>query len=147
MFNDLGPEYTFIEKENEKRTLKYVTFEEVNKVDRIGLCNKLSPKSPDWMKELRVTSLSPVCAIVGGVAGQDMIRALSGKDIPIYNTFFFDSSDMNGTVERIGFQEESRIKPKVTDVVEFSDDDDDDDKRSHDMMGQNRDGNYDGDNK
>lgn len=70
-------------------------------------------------------SLSPVCAITGGVAGQDMIRALSNKDIPLNNTFSFDGISMNGVVERVGIDDSkaSIVKPIVRDFLQIDDDD------------------------
>ena len=45
--------------------------------------------------------LSPVCAIVGGIGGQDAIKVLSSKDMPIQNFFLFDSQRNKGLVENI----------------------------------------------
>lgn len=55
----------------------------------------------DWSDNI-YGSLSPVCAVLGGVAGQDMIRALSNKDVPINNTFAFDGISMDGITDKIG---------------------------------------------
>lgn len=46
--------------------------------------------------------LSPVCAIVGGVLAQDIIKAVSQKDLPHNNFFFFSTLDGAGVVECIG---------------------------------------------
>lgn len=78
-----------------------------------GIFKKLNP---DWSQYL-TGSLSPVCAIVGGVAGQDMIRALSGKDVPIYNTFSFDGLELTGFVSSQGDKIEA--KTIVRDVIEI----------------------------
>lgn len=43
----------------------------------------------------------PVCAIVGGILGQEMLKALSGKGEPLKNFFFFDPSDGKGIIEEI----------------------------------------------
>ncbi|KAL0563037.1 Ubiquitin-like modifier-activating enzyme 6, partial [Marasmius crinis-equi] len=32
----------------------------------------------------------PVCAVVGGMLGQDILKCLGGKDLPIANFFVFD---------------------------------------------------------
>ncbi|KAL3694558.1 hypothetical protein R1sor_008209 [Riccia sorocarpa] len=45
--------------------------------------------------------LSPVCAILGGVLGQEVLKLLSFKGEPIQNFFFFDASDGNGMLEVI----------------------------------------------
>lgn len=46
--------------------------------------------------------LSPVCAIIGGVVGQDIIRSITGQDPPIKNFFLFDGLTFTGIVESIG---------------------------------------------
>ncbi|KAF8158301.1 hypothetical protein B0H34DRAFT_708224 [Crassisporium funariophilum] len=44
---------------------------------------------------------SPVCAIVGGMLGQDILKALSGREPPIANFFVFDGNTGGGTVCRL----------------------------------------------
>lgn len=44
---------------------------------------------------------SPVCAIVGGMLGQDILKALGGRDPPIANLFIFDGSTGSGTTIRM----------------------------------------------
>ncbi|KAF7768155.1 hypothetical protein Agabi119p4_7398 [Agaricus bisporus var. burnettii] len=44
---------------------------------------------------------NPVCAIIGGVLGQDILKALGGRDPPIANFFVFDGSTGGGTVCRL----------------------------------------------
>jgi len=69
-------------------------------------------------------SLSPVCAVLGGVAGQDMIRAISNKDIPINNTFAFDGISMNGIVDQVGISDTiAQAAPIVRDFLQIDDDD------------------------
>ncbi|XP_076358943.1 SUMO1 activating enzyme subunit 1 [Tachypleus tridentatus] len=46
--------------------------------------------------------LSPICAVVGGVLAQDVIKAVSGKDAPLKNFFLFDGQDGSGVVEHFG---------------------------------------------
>lgn len=46
--------------------------------------------------------VSPVCAIVGGVLAQEIIKAVSHKDPPHKNFFFFTTLDGAGVVECIG---------------------------------------------
>lgn len=43
----------------------------------------------------------PVCAIVGGILGQEVIKAISGKGDPLKNFFFFDVMDGKGVIEDI----------------------------------------------
>ena len=48
--------------------------------------------------------LSPAAAVLGGVLAQEIIKAVSHKDVPIRNHFFFNgASDRAGVVEAIGF--------------------------------------------
>lgn len=48
--------------------------------------------------------LSPAAAVVGGVLAQEIIKAVSHKDAPIRNHFFFNgATDFSGVVEAIGF--------------------------------------------
>ena len=46
--------------------------------------------------------LSPVCAIVGGVIGQEIIKAVSQKDPPHNNFFFYNGVNGEGLVDKIG---------------------------------------------
>ncbi|RWS28761.1 SUMO-activating enzyme subunit 1-like protein [Leptotrombidium deliense] len=46
--------------------------------------------------------ISPVSAIVGGVIGQDIIRAISAQDTPIKNVFVFNGIQCTGFIESIG---------------------------------------------
>ncbi|KAK8943785.1 SUMO-activating enzyme subunit 1B-1 [Platanthera guangdongensis] len=43
----------------------------------------------------------PVCAILGGFLGQEVIKAISGKGDPIKNFFYFDAADGKGIIEDI----------------------------------------------
>jgi ubiquitin-like 1-activating enzyme E1 A len=46
--------------------------------------------------------LSPVCAVVGGMLAQDILKALAAREPPIANFFAFDGSTGGGTVCRMG---------------------------------------------
>ncbi|VDH93396.1 ubiquitin-like 1-activating enzyme E1 A [Mytilus galloprovincialis] len=46
--------------------------------------------------------LSPVCAIVGGVIGQEIIKAVSQRDSPHNNFFFYNGVNGEGLVDKIG---------------------------------------------
>uniref|UniRef100_T1JJP0 SUMO-activating enzyme subunit 1 n=1 Tax=Strigamia maritima TaxID=126957 RepID=T1JJP0_STRMM len=46
--------------------------------------------------------LSPVCAIVGGVLAQEVIKAVSCKDTPHNNFFFYNAMEDSGIVELVG---------------------------------------------
>ncbi|GAB4860411.1 SUMO-activating enzyme subunit 1A [Ancistrocladus abbreviatus] len=43
----------------------------------------------------------PVCAIIGGILGQEVIKAISGKGDPLKNFFLFDAMDGKGIIEDI----------------------------------------------
>ncbi|KAM7480169.1 hypothetical protein LguiA_028382 [Lonicera macranthoides] len=43
----------------------------------------------------------PVCAVLGGILGQEVIKALSGKGDPLKNFFFYDATDGKGIIEDI----------------------------------------------
>lgn len=46
--------------------------------------------------------ISPVCAIVGGVMGQEIIKAVSQKEAPHNNLFLFDPDTHCGKILRLG---------------------------------------------
>ncbi|XP_034024552.1 SUMO-activating enzyme subunit 1 [Thalassophryne amazonica] len=48
------------------------------------------------------SEMSPVCAVVGGVLGQEVVKALSHRDAPHRNFFFFDGRKGNGVVSYFG---------------------------------------------
>ena len=45
--------------------------------------------------------LSPICAIVGGVMAQEVIKGLSGKDQPLNNFFVYNGIDSHAIVEKL----------------------------------------------
>nr|ACU20410.1 unknown [Glycine max] len=59
---------------------------------------------PDSLLKRLVTNATefpPVCAIIGGILGQEVIKAISGKGDPLKNFFFFDAFDGKGIIEDI----------------------------------------------
>ncbi|KAI6114358.1 hypothetical protein F5141DRAFT_706631 [Pisolithus sp. B1] len=44
---------------------------------------------------------SPVCAVVGGLLAQDILKALAAREAPIANFFVFDGNSGSGTVVRM----------------------------------------------
>nr|KJB19780.1 hypothetical protein B456_003G118500 [Gossypium raimondii] len=59
---------------------------------------------PDALLERLLTDtreFPPVCAIIGGILGQEVIKAISGKGDPLKNFFFFDAMDGKGLIEDI----------------------------------------------
>ncbi|KAJ1964598.1 E1 ubiquitin-activating protein aos1 [Dimargaris xerosporica] len=43
----------------------------------------------------------PISAIVGGVAAQECIKAISGKEMPLNNTFILDGTESTGILHHI----------------------------------------------
>ena len=43
-----------------------------------------------------------VCAVVGGVIANEIIKIISGKERPINNAFLFDALSGEGVVQRLG---------------------------------------------
>ncbi|KAH9480515.1 SUMO-activating enzyme subunit 1 [Psilocybe cubensis] len=76
---------------------KFISEADVNK--------QILPTEPrSVIESLSITAsheFSPVCAIVGGVLAQDILKALGGRDPPIANFFLFDGSTGGGTVCRL----------------------------------------------
>lgn len=59
---------------------------------------------PYFFRSLSTTAaheFSPVCAIIGGMLAQDILKALGGRDAPIANFFVFDGTVGGGTVCRL----------------------------------------------
>lgn len=49
-----------------------------------------------------VSALSPACAITGGILAQEVIKAVSQRDVPHNNFFFYNGLETSGMVDRIG---------------------------------------------
>ncbi|KAG5654247.1 hypothetical protein H0H81_005490 [Sphagnurus paluster] len=61
-------------------------------------------KAPPLIQALATTAaheFSPVCAIVGGMLAQDILKALAAREPPIANFFAFDGNTGGGTVTRM----------------------------------------------
>ncbi|XP_054855060.1 SUMO-activating enzyme subunit 1 isoform X2 [Eublepharis macularius] len=54
---------------------------------------------PDDFARCCFSEMASVCAVVGGVLGQEIVKALSQRDAPLNNFFFFDGMKGNGIVE------------------------------------------------
>lgn len=46
--------------------------------------------------------LAPVCAVMGGMIANEVIKLISGADRPINNALFFDGRSCDGVVQRLG---------------------------------------------
>jgi ubiquitin-like 1-activating enzyme E1 A len=61
----------------------------------------------DLVEPLSITSyaeFSPICAVVGGVLAQDLLKALAGKEPPLMNFFTFDGNVGTGNVARLSMK-------------------------------------------
>ncbi|XP_015262605.1 PREDICTED: SUMO-activating enzyme subunit 1 [Gekko japonicus] len=56
---------------------------------------------PDDFASCCFSEMASVCAVVGGVLGQEIVKALSQRDAPLNNFFFFDGMKGSGVVERL----------------------------------------------
>lgn len=45
--------------------------------------------------------IPPVSGVVGGIIGREVVKALTGKDEPLHNLFFFDAVRSAGVVESL----------------------------------------------
>ncbi|KAJ8369116.1 hypothetical protein SKAU_G00091440 [Synaphobranchus kaupii] len=57
---------------------------------------------PDDFVTYCFSEMAPVCAVVGGVLGQEIVKALSQRDAPHRNFFFFDGLKGSGVVDYFG---------------------------------------------
>ncbi|KAI0061633.1 hypothetical protein BV25DRAFT_1805342 [Artomyces pyxidatus] len=56
----------------------------------------------DTMATTAVHEFAPVCAVVGGMLAQDILKALGAREAPLANFFAFDGNTGGGTVVRLG---------------------------------------------
>nr|XP_058952031.1 SUMO-activating enzyme subunit 1-like [Pocillopora verrucosa] len=54
---------------------------------------------PEEFASYCTAEVSPVCAIVGGIVGQEVVKAVSGRDAPLNNFFFYNGVEGHGSVE------------------------------------------------
>ena len=72
----------------------------------VSLLDRLIGSSEDesvLISGLLFAELAPVAAIVGGILGQEVIKAISNKDAPHNNFFFYNPLESCGVVETIGY--------------------------------------------
>ena len=62
--------------------------------------NKKYELSAEITENCRI-QVPPVCAIIGGVLGQEAIKAIGLKEAPLDNWFLFNGDQMAGNVIRI----------------------------------------------
>ncbi|XP_005219248.1 SUMO-activating enzyme subunit 1 isoform X1 [Bos indicus] len=68
-------------------------------LDALGVNPDLLPE--DFVRYC-FSEMAPVCAVVGGILAQEIVKALSQRDPPHNNFFFFDGMKGNGIVECLG---------------------------------------------
>uniref|UniRef100_A0A2R9ALI4 SUMO1 activating enzyme subunit 1 n=1 Tax=Pan paniscus TaxID=9597 RepID=A0A2R9ALI4_PANPA len=68
-------------------------------LDSLGISPDLLPE--DFVRYC-FSEMAPVCAVVGGILAQEIVKALSQRDPPHNNFFFFDGMKGNGIVECLG---------------------------------------------
>lgn len=73
----------------------------------------ISEKLLDKLLDAGTRELPPVCAIMGGILGQELLKAMSGKGEPLKNFFYFDPSEGKGIIEDIS----NEIRPNLTNHV------------------------------
>lgn len=61
-----------------------------------------SDKINDEVFGLIFGEVASICAIVGGVIAQEVIKAVSHKEVPINNLFLLDPYTYNGKEESVG---------------------------------------------
>lgn len=83
-------------KEEDIKALKQIK-EEVLKLYEIN-----EDKIKDDIFDLVFGEVASVCAIVGGVIAQEVIKAVSHKEVPIKNIFLLDPYTYNGKEESVG---------------------------------------------
>lgn len=66
-----------------------------------GIANSFDKYFPDEFAQFCISVLNPIAAIVGGVLGQEIIKAISQKDPPHNNFFCFDGVNHSGIVDLI----------------------------------------------
>ncbi|XP_050307205.1 SUMO-activating enzyme subunit 1 [Anthonomus grandis grandis] len=89
-----NPEY--LKKEKDIELLKEI------KSEVLDLYEVDHSKLKDELFEIVFGEVVPVCAIVGGVIAQEVIKGVSQKEVPINNVFLFDPITFSGKEETIG---------------------------------------------
>ncbi|CAB1348726.1 unnamed protein product [Coregonus sp. 'balchen'] len=67
-------------------------------LEAMGLSSELLPH--DFVRYC-FSEMAPVCAVVGGVLGQEVVKAISQRDAP-HKNFFFDGMKGSGVVDYFG---------------------------------------------
>lgn len=62
---------------------------------------RFSPVDIRKLSQIAEADIVPVCAIMAGILGQEIVKSLSKKDEPIQNFFYFDGQTGAGITRRI----------------------------------------------
>jgi len=62
----------------------------------------LSQELCESLAETAATEFMPVCAIIGGVLGQDALNTLGGREPPVINVFAYDGTSGSGDFYQLG---------------------------------------------
>lgn len=73
-----------------------------NEVYELYQVDESKSKLPADILEQVFDEFAPVCAIIGGVIAQEVIKAVSHKEVPINNVFLFDPITYDGKEETVG---------------------------------------------
>lgn len=94
--NKTGRNPSYSKKEEDIKLLKTIKEEVFNlyevSMDKIG----------DEVFNLIFEEIASICAVVGGVIAQEVIKAVSHKEVPINNIFLLDPFTYNGKEECVG---------------------------------------------
>ncbi|KAI6652784.1 Enzyme subunit 1 [Oopsacas minuta] len=92
-----GPKYETLESDSTELDEIATQLEKKHNLVREGK-QKFIPRG---LAKYTPMDLSPICAILGGVIAQEVIKGLSGKDQPLNNLFVYNGIDSNAIVEKI----------------------------------------------
>ncbi|KAG8753733.1 hypothetical protein FRC14_005770 [Serendipita sp. 396] len=68
---------------------------------RQKVCTAVPRETIEYFSPTAALEWSPSCAVLGGMLGQDILKALAAREPPMANFFFFDGQTCNGTVVRM----------------------------------------------
>ena len=91
-----GPKHESIEQDTRELDEICTQLEKKHDLVRGG-----KPFIPREFAKYTPMDLSPICAILGGVIAQEVIKGLSGKDQPLNNFFVYNGIDSHAIVEKL----------------------------------------------
>lgn len=91
--HDRDPNFT--KKSEDIQELKNIS----NEIIELYQFSNISVES---LLDLLFGELAPVCAILGGIIAQEIIKAVSQKEVPLNNIFLFDPLTYSGKELTVG---------------------------------------------